>query len=256
MNEEKPNFEGEGTPLEAWHDWPRLATLPSLDLATVFGENRRVVVIAPHPDDEILGCGGLLMQLHALGRELLMVAVTDGDGSHPSSTLWPAERLTATRPEESRRALARLGLETLETVRLRLPDTGVAAEAKTLAYRLLHLLRDDDILLTTWRGDGHADHEATGTTCAGLLETVASGRNRTLVEMPIWTWHWAEPEDPRVPWHRAHRLPLTETERNAKRRAMVEHTSQCEPDPSTGAPPVLSALALERLTQGQEVFLL
>ncbi|WP_110670067.1 PIG-L deacetylase family protein [Salinicola halophilus] len=255
MNEETPDFGGEGTPLTTWRDWPGLAALAPLDLESVFGEGRRVVVIAPHPDDEVLGCGGLLMQLHALGRELVMVSVTDGTGSHPGSTLWPAERLAATRPEESRRALASLGLDAMETIRLRLPDTQIAAEAKTLAYRLHHLLRDDDILLTTWRGDGHADHEATGDICVDLIEA-AGGEQRTLVEMPIWMWHWAEPDDTRVPWHRAHRLALTESQRAAKRHAMVEHASQCQPDDTTGAPPVLSALTLERLTQAYEVFLL
>ncbi|WP_110685029.1 PIG-L deacetylase family protein [Salinicola aestuarinus] len=252
MNEERPHFGGSGTPLERWRDDPELADLPSLNLAAIFEESRRVVVIAPHPDDEILGCGGLLMQLHALGRELLLVSVTDGTGSHPGSSLWPAARLAATRPQESRRALARLGLASLETMRLRLTDTQVAGEARTLAYRLHRLLHDDDILLTTWRGDGHADHEATGEVCAALVD----GSSRTVVEMPIWMWHWAEPGDARVPWHRAHRLPLDESARAAKRHAMVEHGSQCQPDRSTGAPPILSALALERLTQPHEVFLL
>ncbi|WP_110693676.1 PIG-L deacetylase family protein [Salinicola halophyticus] len=248
---EERRIEGDGTPLETWLDWPELATLPTFDLEARIAKGRRVVVVAPHPDDEVLGCGALLQQCHALGRELLMISVTDGTGSHPDSTRWPPERLAATRPEESQRALVCLGLDDIETIRLRLPDTQVATETAELAFRLHKVLRDDDVIVTTWRGDGHADHEAVGEVCAKLLKE----SQRTLLEMPIWMWHWATPDDPRVPWHRAYRLPSTATEIERKQRAMREHVSQCEPDPTTGRPPILSAQALARLMQDHEVLL-
>src|SRR5690606_16204888 len=46
---------------------------------------RRITVIAPHPDDESLGCGGLIAALAADGRAVQVVFVTDGAGSHPNS---------------------------------------------------------------------------------------------------------------------------------------------------------------------------
>lgn len=244
---------GEGTPLQTWQRWPGLNALPTFDLEALITPERRLVVVAPHPDDEILGCGALLRRCHALGRELLMISVTDGTGSHPASTRWPPARLASVRPEESRRALARLGpgLEDIETIRLRLTDTRVADESTALAFRLHKLLREDDIVVTTWRGDGHADHEAVGEICANLVDQ----SRRTLLEMPVWMWHWATPDDPRVPWHRACRLPITAEEVALKRRAMAEHASQCEPDASTGRPPVLSAHTLARLMQDHEVLL-
>ncbi len=55
----------------------------------------------------------------------------------------------------------------------------------------------------TWRGDGHPDHEATGRAAAAAAKNAGA----PFIEYPIWMWHWASPDDPAVPWHRARRLP-------------------------------------------------
>ncbi|NRB55778.1 MAG: PIG-L family deacetylase [Salinicola sp.] len=242
---------GDGTLLAEWRQWQGLSALPAVDAGTLVPVGFRAVVVAPHPDDEILGCGALLQQWSALGRELLIVAVTEGTGSHPGSSAWPPERLGRIRPEESRRALSRLGLEEVDVIRLHLTDTRVGEESHELAYRLHRLLRPDDVLVTTWRGDGHPDHEATGRVCARL----ADDRRLALVELPIWMWHWAEPGDSRVPWHRARRVTVDDDQLARKRAAMIEHASQCESDPSTGRPAVLSSSTLSRLMQDHEVVL-
>ncbi|MDH4572524.1 PIG-L deacetylase family protein [Salinicola acroporae] len=240
---------GAGTPLAEWRQWPGLSALPAIDAGTLVLAGARAVVVAPHPDDEILGCGALLQQWSALDRELLIVSVTEGTGSHPGSSAWPPERLGQLRPEESRRALSRLGLEGVDVIRLHLTDTRVGEESHELAYRLHRLLRPNDVLVTTWRGDGHPDHEATGRVCAQL----ADDRGLALIELPIWMWHWAEPGDRRVPWHRARRVAVDDDQLARKRAAMTEHASQCEPDPSMGRPAVLSLPTLARLMQDHEM---
>ena len=48
------------------------------------------VVVAPHPDDESLGCGGLLALLRRAGVAVGAVLVSDGTMSHPSSVKFPA----------------------------------------------------------------------------------------------------------------------------------------------------------------------
>jgi hypothetical protein len=47
--------------------------------------NERILIIAPHPDDEVLACGGLIQQALALGDSVWVVYVTAGDGSWPSA---------------------------------------------------------------------------------------------------------------------------------------------------------------------------
>jgi len=75
----------------------------------------------------------------------------------------------------------------------------------------------------------------------------------TLLELPVWTWHWATPEDGQVPWHRARKILLTPEEVARKRHAIHAFASQLEGDPQIGLPPVLAPYVLERLLQPFEV---
>jgi hypothetical protein len=80
---------GQGTSLQAWRSSRHLAELPLIDAQTLVPAGSRAVIIAPHPDDEVLGCGGLLQLLAALERPILIISVTDGSASHPA---WFARR--------------------------------------------------------------------------------------------------------------------------------------------------------------------
>jgi LmbE family N-acetylglucosaminyl deacetylase len=68
---------------------------------------KRVVVFAPHPDDEVLGCGGALADLLDRGAHLDVVLVTDGAAG--ARDVGERGRIAAMRMEESRRALDALG---------------------------------------------------------------------------------------------------------------------------------------------------
>lgn len=80
-------------------------------------------------------------------------------------------------------------------------------------------------MVCPWSQDGHPDHEAVGRAAA----QVAADRGVAVLEYPVWMWHWAEPGDHRVPWHRVSRLRLSDLQRQRKRRAVARHRSQVEP---------------------------
>ncbi len=82
-----------------------------LDAAAVLrlARGQRIVVVAPHPDDETLGCGLLIARAARAGVPLAVVALTDGQASHPESKRWPATALGRLRRAELRRAMARPG---------------------------------------------------------------------------------------------------------------------------------------------------
>lgn len=244
-------IEGEGTPDAQWQAWEGLAALTPVTARALVPEGGRAVIVAPHPDDELLGCGGLMQLLADDEREMLLVAVTDGAASHPGSKAWPSARLARERPLETAAALAALGLPDLPVVRLGLPDGDVGSHAAALRKALEKLLRPGDVVITTWKLDGHPDHEATGH-AAGAA---AAGVGATLLQMPIWTWHWAQPDEKLVPWHRARRLALDEDILARKRAAMACYRSQTEPDDDTGRDAVLPPTALARLMHDYEIFL-
>jgi LmbE family N-acetylglucosaminyl deacetylase len=239
---------GLGTPAPAWRAAPELARAPFAGVDELAPPGARVVVVAPHPDDEILACGGLLQCLAAAP---LLVAVTDGEGSHPGSPAWPRERLRATRGDETRAALAVLGWADVAPLRLHIADGGVAAAQDALAERLAALLGPGDVVVTTWRYDGHPDHEATARAC--LL--AAARRGARVLEAPVWGWHWSAPGDGAIPLARARKLALAPDLVARKRAAMACFRSQLEPDASTGAAPIVFPQALERLLNPYEVYL-
>ena len=241
---------GAGTPDASWQAWGGLRDLPEVSAAALVPPGRRAVIVAPHPDDEVLACGGLLQLLAAQGSRTVLVAVTDGAASHPGSTAYTPEQLARLRPRETEAALEALGVAGPAMVRARLPDGAVGACIDQLQTLLRHMLRPGDVVFTTWRRDGHPDHEA-----CGLAAAIAAGACRaTVVEMPVWTWHWAAPGDARLPWSRARRLDLGGDVLRRKREAVGCFTSQLHDDPSTGQPAILPAHVLARLLHPYEIY--
>lgn len=235
-----------------WADWQHCAHLARatwINPEQLCPPGTRLVVVAPHPDDEILACGGLLCSFSGREQDLVLISVTDGEGSHQDSAYWTEHRLRRDRPLESRHALQRLdlSLNELDWRRLNLKDSAVARNEAFLVNHLNQLLKPGDVLLTTWRGDGHSDHEAVGRACA----QAAQARQARLVEVPVWAWHWASPDDPRLPWPRAHRIQLDKAAVARKQQAIAAHVSQMEAD--EGRPPVLPPALLECLLQPFEL---
>ena len=220
-------IQGEGTTGQTWQAWPGLRQLGQVSLNALLGARQRLVVLTPHPDDEILSCGGLLACHAARGGASLVVAVTDGEASHKGLPGWNADRLAERRRRESVSGLAllgRFGSDSLRVVRLGMKDGGVGPCAEQLLGSLRRLLASDDLVVSTWCFDGHPDHDAVG--AAAIAGCAAVGCK--LVQAPVWMWHWSCPDDSRVPWSRLHRLSLPASVVNAKQSALSAHASQLE----------------------------
>jgi LmbE family N-acetylglucosaminyl deacetylase len=199
--------------------------LPFASLDQLFGR-RGLVVVAPHPDDESLGCGGLVATAVAERRPIRIVIVSDGTGSHPNSRTWPAPRLRDLREAEARQAMQELGGDPDHLIFLRLPDRfvparGAAAETATDAIVRAACSIDAAGLFVTWRHDPHGDHQA--------AFALAHAAQRRLPEVRLYEYSvWGStlpPETPVEPVTRGFRLPI-ELHRDCKRRAILAHRSQ------------------------------
>ena len=240
---------GTGTPESVWAGWPGFAQMPAIEAVAVVPPGRRALVVAPHPDDEVLGIGGLLAQLVSSESEILIIALTDGEASHPGSARWPPLLLAEQRAMERSRALRKLGVETATVIRAKHRDGALRAQENEIVALLSRYIGSNDVVFVPWRSDGHPDHEAAGR--AAVHRAFMCGAK--LVEIPIWMWHWAAPEDGRVPWSRARRVFLDPALHSRKLSAVAAFSSQIEADPSTGRGPVLPATALARLLRPFEV---
>lgn len=242
-------IQGGGTPETVWLNDPAVAGAAPVTLDDLIGAEARLVVIAPHPDDEVLSCGGL-MALHVQrGGKVLVLAVTDGEASHPASSQWTPATLAAARRLESASGLQLLAGQASAVLRLGLPDGQVAALQGELASRLQGLLHADDVVVVTWRLDGHPDHDAAGEAARTACASVGCKR----LEAPVWMWHWSQPGDKRIPWQclRALRLPAAVVQ--AKQAALAAHLSQLQPRES-GDGPVLGRHIVERAGRHAEYF--
>ena len=200
--------------------------MPVAPLATLVPGGGGLVVVAPHPDDESLGCGGLIAQAVREGRTVRVVVVSNGCGSHPNSKAYPHDRLRDLREAETVAAMAELGLSSEHVHFLRLPDGGVpseGADAEAAADRIADIAREAgaSALFVTWRHDPHCDHTASAA-IAGLAQARLPGL--AAYAYPVWGWT-LPPEREVGPAPEGYRLAV-EDERTAKRRAVEAHASQ------------------------------
>ncbi len=148
-----------------------------------------LLILAPHPDDETLGCGGLIAAAQASSRPVFILVLTDGTGSHPRSAAYPAHRLRQLRETESRQAARVLGMPEPHVSFLGLPDTQLpqrSAAAEQAAQQIADHAQacGAATLLTTWRHDPHCDHVAASLLGARAAELTGAA----LFEYPVWGW--------------------------------------------------------------------
>lgn len=201
--------------------------LPLAPVESLIGTGT-IVVLAPHPDDETLGCGGLMAAARSLGRRVHIVILTDGTGSHPHSKTYPASRLAALRREESQRAAEVLGLAASDLTFLGLkdaaaPHAGAAFDAAVGRIEdIIRSLGGAETLLVTWKHDPHCDHEA----AASMAEAVAARQpGLRLWRYPIWGLHLEAGVDVDAPPPTGFRVDITPW-LAAKRAAIACHASQ------------------------------
>ena len=163
-----------------------------------------LLVLAPHPDDEVIGAAGLMGWFASLGRPIEILAVTDGERSHARSERITPDDLRRRRALERTAAIEVLGL-TPEVSRLGLPDGQVAAFQDALTVAIADRAGPTTTVIAPWRHDGHPDHDAVGR----AAWTAAECTGATLWEIPIWA---------KVARHRPARSPVSAQPPRAGRR--------------------------------------
>lgn len=186
-----------------------------------------LVVIAPHPDDESLGCGGLIAEARAEQRPTRVVIVTDGAGSHPGSASYPEDRLRRLREEEAREAVGALGLDPdRDLIFLRLPDRFAPSAGPDAEYAVDAIVGcinevGAEALFVTWRHDPHCDHQASYKIARAVQNRVPLLR---LYEYSVW----GSALPPATPIEEAFggfRIRIARQQAK-KRRAIAAHRSQ------------------------------
>jgi LmbE family N-acetylglucosaminyl deacetylase len=190
-------------------------------------EDRPFVVVAPHPDDESLACGGLIADACRQAIRGKVVIVSDGAGSHPNSKAYPPDRLGSLREEEARQAGAELGLRPEEMLFLGLPDRFVPCQGEQ-TERAIGVIADcvkeieAGSLFVSWRHDPHCDHEASYQIAREVQRRVGKVR---LFEYVVWG-HTLPSSTEVDPIRGGFRISIDHEAMEKKRRAIAAHRSQ------------------------------
>ena len=140
---------------------------------------RQVLVLAPHPDDEVFGCGGTLALMATSGAAIRVVVATDGAAraTNHSETI-------ATREAESCTAATVLGLS--KPIFWRLPDSGLNYD-EGLVARIVKALADwqADLVLAPSALESHPDHYALALAAAEAVRRHPKGRTIAFYEVGV-----------------------------------------------------------------------
>ncbi len=208
-----------------------------------------IVLVGPHPDDEVFGAGGLLAAALRRRQRCIVVSVTDGEAARPEQ-----RGLAALRRRELDAALRALGGGDDLLVRLALPDGGVGTTERQLHGRIDALVgaaiaaaAGPVTLIAPFEQDGHPDHDSVGRVCARIARARGSAHWRYL----IWGWHRLDPG--RFAAASFVRIRLAAPDLAAKRAAL--HCFPTQTRPARAAAPIVPAHVLRYFERPYEAFL-
>ncbi len=141
------------------------------------------LVLAPHPDDEVLGCGGTIALKVRNGARVMVAFMTDGRRGLPG----PVEHAVRVRENEARNAASRLGVSPENLVFLRFEDGKLQEHIATASGSLQQLIRSMKVkeIFVPYRREYHPDHRATW-----QIAQSCDHEGIQQFEYPIWYGPW------------------------------------------------------------------
>lgn len=149
--------------------------------------SEKTVIIAPHPDDEVIGCAGLIQALVERGTPPHVIILTGGEGSHRGCCKTTEADIIDARHQLTMKAAATLKLPESHIHCLHYPDGGVDPKhPETVELSsLLHQL-SPKALFVPHRGEGWSDH----TRVAGIVNELTKRLTVDIYEYCVWMWYY------------------------------------------------------------------
>jgi LmbE family N-acetylglucosaminyl deacetylase len=183
-----------------------------IDLQVEDPKSERVLVLSPHPDDDVIGCGGTLARLVVSGSDVTVLYLTDGAKGDPTGT-YAKSQLVELRKREAREASYLLGVQNL--IFLGYPDGQLRADEETVKRVSVELnaCKPELVYLPSFfEGIFHPDHLQAN---AILDRIVSEGEG----DFTCWSY---ETHTPLIP----NRLVDITSQAASKQRAIEQHKTQ------------------------------
>lgn len=205
-----------------------------------------VLILAPHPDDEALGCGGLIARLCAEGNPPHVVIMTGGGGSLRGHSDMPESEVIEARRKLTLASAHELGLPEDHIHFLDFIDGSIADRPKKEMQRLRELIAhlNPSAILVPHRGEGWPDHFAVRDIAHCEIKKLElkiknngdephdvlnhqTVNHPQLVEYCVWMWYYNVWN---LDWKNARKVKMSKAEHAAKLRAVDIYVSAKAPN--------------------------
>lgn len=147
-----------------------------------------VLIVAPHPDDEVLGCSGLIQRLLNEGKQVDVAILSGGGKSHAGCCEIDESTLIESRRNLSRKAAKILGLPLENLHFLDYPDGSIAFDcSETDQLRKLIDTLQPEAIFIPHKGEGWSDHLEAGRIVRKLVGEMS---DVPLYEYCVWFWYY------------------------------------------------------------------
>lgn len=184
---------------------------------------QHILIIAPHPDDEILGCGGLIQRALTKGGRVDVVILTNGEASHDGCC--EKSDIAENRTLLTYRAAQAIGLQQENIHKLDFKDGGVSLDDEENVdrlYKLLAAIQPEQIYIPH-QNEGWRDHVIIKSLISSFVEQTPKAE---LYEYLVWSWYYVRGW---FNWRQCSVLRMNKKECLSKITAMNVYTTDIAP---------------------------
>lgn len=196
--------------------------------------NGQILIVAPHPDDEVIGCAGLIARLVEHGILPHIIVMTGGGGSLKNDGV-DKDMIIKARRGLTRNALSILGVPERNLHELDFNDGGISDDSDQIERlkELICSINPDTVLVPHW-GEGWPDHVNT----AKIIKSLVPAKVQVW-EYCVWMWYYNVWRG--LDWRNAAALRLSPHEHELKVKAVDAYIRPLAPDgkPWSGVLPPL-----------------
>ena len=147
-----------------------------------------ILIIAPHPDDEVIGCAGLIQQSLNQGINLVICILTGGEASHQTCCKIAPQTVKAARHELAQKIDTQLGVPLSNLYFLNFTDGKISKDSTEVEQlkSIIKKTKPDSIYIPHQKGEGWSDHIEAG----NIIKELCRNNSASIYEYCVWFWYY------------------------------------------------------------------